>query len=65
MHTMPERTSIALAPATKQKLATFGAKAESFDAIIRRLMDEAGWVEQEARWNRMLSEDDFLPLDQL
>jgi hypothetical protein len=40
MHSM-ERTSIALSPATKQRLAAFGAKSESFDAILQRLIGEA------------------------
>jgi hypothetical protein len=65
MRTMQERTSIALAPGTKQRLASFGSKSESFDAILQRLMDEAGWVEQESRWNRMLSEEPFTPLGEL
>ncbi|MFA5942926.1 MAG: hypothetical protein WC876_00475 [Candidatus Thermoplasmatota archaeon] len=62
---MHERTSIALAPGTKQRLASFGAKSESFDAILLRLMDEAGWIEQEARWNRMLREEPFTSVDEL
>jgi hypothetical protein len=65
MYTMPERTSIALSPDTKRRLASFGSKSESFDAIVVRLMEEAGWAEQEARWNRLLREDSFTPLDQL
>lgn len=58
-------TTIALDPKTKEMLRAFGEKGESYDAIIRRLVKEAGWKRLDARWNKILAEDDFIPLDEL
>lgn len=36
-------TTIAVSPDTKENLRKFGEKGETFDQIIRRLMEDAGW----------------------
>lgn len=58
-------TTISLEPATKEMLRALGEKGESYDAIIRRLVRDAGWKRLDARWNRILEEDDFIPLGDL
>jgi len=50
---------------TKEILRHFGAEKESYDHVIRNLIEEAGWKELDARWNRILAEDEFIPLDEL
>lgn len=58
-------TSISLDPKTRDMLRSMGEKGESYDAIIRRLIREAGWKKLDARWNKILEEDDFIPLEDL
>lgn len=58
-------TSISLDPKTREMLRAMGEKGESYDAIIRRLIREAGWKKLDARWNRILEEDAFIPLEDL
>ena len=42
-----------------------GEKGETYDQIIRRLVRDAGWKKVDARWNRILEEDEFIPLEDL
>ena len=58
-------TSISLDPKTREMLRAMGEKGESYDTIIRRLIREAGWKKLDARWNKILEEDDFIPLEDL
>ena len=58
-------TTIAVSLETKEILRHFGAEKESYDHVIRNLIEEAGWKELDARWNRILAEDEFIPLDEL
>ncbi len=58
-------TTIAVDPETKEMLRAFGEKGESYDTIVRRLLREAGWKRLDARWNRILEEDEFIPLEEL
>lgn len=58
-------TTISLDEKTKEMLRAMGEKGESYDAIIRRLITEAGWKRLDARWNRILEEDEFIPLEEL
>lgn len=58
-------TTISVDPKTKEMLRTFGEKGESYDAIIRRLIHDAAWKKLDARWNRILQEDEFIPLEDL
>ncbi len=58
-------TTVALSPQTKEKLRQLGQKGESYDAIIRKLIQKAGWSRLDERWNTILTEDEFIPLDEL
>ncbi|MCK5773078.1 MAG: hypothetical protein KAH57_04765 [Thermoplasmata archaeon] len=58
-------TTIAVAPETKETLRILGEKGESYDHIINRLIEKAAWKKLDERWNRILNEDDFIPLDEL
>lgn len=61
--TMP--TTISLDAKTRDMLRAMGEKGESYDAIIRRLVKEVGWKKLDARWNRIIEDDEFIPLDEL
>ncbi|MCK5548263.1 MAG: hypothetical protein KAI64_04565 [Thermoplasmata archaeon] len=58
-------TTIALSKETKEMLRHFGEKGESYDRIVRKLIKEASWEELDKRWNKILAEDEFIPLDEL
>ena len=58
-------TTIAVANETKETLRLLGEKGESYDHIIKRLIEKAAWKKLDERWNRILNEDDFIPLDEL
>ncbi len=58
-------TTIAVSKDTKEMLRHFGEKGESYDHIIRKLIKEASWEELDKRWNKILAEDEFIPLDEL
>lgn len=58
-------TSIPLDPKTREMLRALGEKGESYDAIIRRLIKEAGWNRLDARWNKILEDDASIPLEDL
>lgn len=58
-------TTVSLDPKTRDILRAMGEKGESYDVIIRRLIREAGWKKLDARWNRILEEDDLIPLEDL
>jgi len=58
-------TTIAVAPETKETLRLLGEKGESFDHIIQKLIEKAAWKELDDRWNKILTEDEFISLDEL
>jgi hypothetical protein len=58
-------TTIAVSPETKETLRQLGEKGESYDHIIKRLIERAAWKELDDRWNKILIEDDFIPMDEL
>lgn len=58
-------TTIAVSPDTKENLRKFGEKGETFDQIIRRLMEDACWRKADARWNKILEDEEFTPLAEL
>jgi predicted CopG family antitoxin len=58
-------TTIAVASDTKEMLRHFGEKGESYDNIIKRLIEKSSWKELDKRWNKILTEDEFIPLDDL
>jgi len=58
-------TTIAVSKETKEILRKFGEKGETFDQIIRRLIEDACWKKLDARWNRILEDEEFTPLSTL
>ena len=58
-------TTIALSVETKEALRTMGSKGESYERIVRRLIKEAAMKRLNDRWNKILEEDDFIPLEEL
>ncbi|RLF94335.1 hypothetical protein DRN50_05615 [Thermococci archaeon] len=58
-------TTIAVSKETKEMLRKLGEKGESYDTIIRSLIEEIGWERLDERWNKILKEDEFIPFDEL
>ena len=58
-------TTIAVSLETKEILRQFGEKGESYNNIIKKLMKEAGWKRLDKRWNKILENDEFIPMDEL
>jgi len=58
-------TTISLRKETKELLRRFGSKGQTYDAVIRELIEKASIKEHDARWNRILEEEEFIPLDEL
>ncbi len=58
-------TTVAVTFETKEMLRHLGEKGESYDVIITRLIKEVSWKKLDERWNRILEEDEFIPLDEL
>jgi hypothetical protein len=46
-------------------LRKLGEKGESYDSIIRTLIEEVSWKRLDDRWNKILKEEEFIPLDEL
>lgn len=63
--TMGETTTISLSRETKELLREFGQKGETYDEIVRHLIERASIKELDERWNRILREEKFIPLDKL
>ena len=62
---MAHSTTVAISYETKEMLRRLGEKGESYDHIIRRIIEKASIKELDARWNKILEEEEFLPLDEL
>ncbi|MGC1120156.1 MAG: hypothetical protein WBA22_03595 [Candidatus Methanofastidiosia archaeon] len=58
-------TTVAVSRETKEMLRRLGEKGESYDSIIRKLIEEASWKELDDRWNTILTEDELILLDEL
>ena len=58
-------TTIAVSRETKEILRQLCEKGESYDKIIQRLIKETAWKKLDERWNRILREDKFVPLDEI
>jgi hypothetical protein len=59
------KTTVAVSLETKEMLQKLGKKGESYDTIIRTLIEEIGWKKLDERWNKILQEDEFIPLEKL
>ncbi len=58
-------TTIAVSTETKETLRLLGEKGESYDHIIQMLIEKSAMKEIDNRWNKILEEDEFIPLDEL
>jgi hypothetical protein len=58
-------TTVAVSKETKEMLRKLGEKGESYDSIIRTLIEEVSWKRLDDRWNKILKEEEFIPLDEL
>ncbi|RDE10892.1 MAG: hypothetical protein C4K48_12875 [Candidatus Thorarchaeota archaeon] len=62
---MGETTTIPLTKETRDLLKKHGQKGETYDELIRRLLQIAEQVEFARRQKRILEEEEFVPLDQV
>ena len=58
-------TTVSLRKETKEMLRKIGSKDQTYDEVIRELIERASIKEMDARWNRILEEEEFIPLDEL
>lgn len=65
MVVMPDVTTISVRRETKELLKEFGKKGDTYDQIIRRLVEQASMRELNKRWNRILEGEKFIPLENL
>ena len=63
---MGEVTTIPIRKDTRDMLKSFGKKGETYDQIIRKLMEKAEYVDFMERQYRILeNKKDFVPLDEI
>ncbi len=62
---MAKTTTIPLRPETRDLLKKHGKKGETYDELIRRLVEIAEQVEFVERQKRILAEEEFVPLDRV
>ncbi|OLS28418.1 MAG: hypothetical protein ThorAB25_18660 [Candidatus Thorarchaeota archaeon AB_25] len=62
---MGETTTIPLSKETRDLLKRYGQKGETYDELIRRLLEVAEQFEFATRQKRILEEEEFVPLDQI
>ena len=62
---MGETTIIPLSKETRDLLKRYGQKGETYDELIRRLLEMAEQFEFARRQKRILEEEEFVPLDQI
>ena len=62
---MAGATTISLRKETKDMLRKLGSKGQTYDDVIRELIERPSIKELDARWNRILEEEDCIPLDEL
>lgn len=65
IQSMASTTTISLKKETKEMLRKFGAKGQTYDDVIRKLIERASIKEMDARWNRILDEEEFIPLEKV
>jgi len=64
-HAMVSMTMISLQRETKEKLRKLGSKGQTYDDVIRDLLERASIRELDDRWNRMLADEEFIPLEEV
>ena len=58
-------TTISITQQTKKALLNLGTKGETYDNIIKKLIKRYAWKKMDERWNKILAEDEFIPLEEL
>jgi len=58
-------TTISITQQTKKALLDLGTKGETYDVIIKKLIKRYAWKKMDERWNKILAEDEFIPLEEL
>jgi len=58
-------TTISITQQTKKALLSLGTKGETYDTIIKKLIKRYAWKKMDERWNKILAEDEFIPLEEL
>lgn len=58
------RTTISVKQETKEILKELGTKGQTYDEIIRMLVERVSIKELDKRWNRILEEEEFTELDE-
>jgi hypothetical protein len=62
---MGETTTIPLSKETRDLLKKYGHKGETYDELIRRLLEMAEQMEFARVQKRILENEEFVPLDQI
>jgi len=60
-----ENTTIAIKRETKKALQELGIKGETYDSIIRKLLQRFAWKKMDDKWNKILVKGEFISLDDL
>ena len=58
-------TTISLKRDTKEMLRKLGSKGQTYDDLVRDLIERASIKEMDVRWNRILDEEEFIPLEKV
>jgi hypothetical protein len=58
-------TTIAITQETKKALQNLGIKGETYDIIIKKLIKRFAWKKLDQEWNKILTQDEFIPLNEL
>ena len=62
---MGETTTIPLSKETRDLLKKYGQKGETYDELLRRLLEMAEQMEFARRQKRILAEEEFVPIDEV
>jgi len=62
---MGETTTIPLSKETRDLLKKYGQKGETYDELIRRLLEMAERMEFARVQKRILENEEFVPIDQV
>ncbi|MCX6666308.1 MAG: hypothetical protein NT038_09705 [Euryarchaeota archaeon] len=58
-------TTISITQETKKALQQLGTKGETYDFIIKKLLQRFAWKKIDEEWNKILAQDEFIPLNEL
>jgi hypothetical protein len=58
-------TTISITQETKKALLELGVKGETYDSIIKKLIKRFAWKKIDDQWNKILANDEFIPIDEL